>query len=249
VGIWEKPRARYADEVKEAIARATREATRRRHHDVGTTHLLWSLLGCASVEACLGKMSVDPSAARAAIAAELDAMPRSGWMTFRRPKRTFDERLVIALRIAADTPDRSLTAPLLVGRLVSGKAGDARAATLARAGFARLDYLRVVAHGDPEPPAVPSEGVVTVALLDDPFTTMEHVVETLREVFGIASDAERIMLRIHHKGRGVVATMDAATARQKIAEVHARAGAACMPLRAVADSAAGSAAVGMSAVE
>jgi len=243
VGLWEKPRARYADEVRTAITRASEEATRRRHLDVGTTHLLWSLLACPSVEGCLTTLGVEPAAARAALSAELDMLPRSGWMTFRRPRRTFDDLLTVALTLAADTVHRTLTAPLLLGRLVSGSAGEARCASLAKVGFARTDYLRVVAHGDVAPPPLPSDGLVTVVLVDDPFTTMAHVVDTLREVFGITTDAEKVMLRVHRTGRSVVATMDAAAAQQKIAEVHARAAVAGMPLRAL------SATVGVSAVE
>jgi ATP-dependent Clp protease adapter protein ClpS len=237
VGLWEKPRARYADEVSAAIARASEEATRRRHLEVATTHLLWSLLAAPSVETCLTAMSVEPAAARATLEAVLDALPRSGWMTFRKPLRTFDALLSVALDLSADTASRTLTAPLLVGRLVSRVAGESLCTPLAKAGFTRVDFLRVAAHGDVAAPPPPSDGLVTVVLVDDPFTTMEHVVETLREVFAITTDAEAIMLRVHRSGRGVIATMDAATAQQKIAEVHARASAAGLPLRAIAASA------------
>lgn len=234
MGLWEKPRARYADEVRTAITRASEEATRRRHHEVGTTHLLWSLLACPSVEGCLTAMSVEPTAARVALEAVLDGLPRSGWMTFRRPRRTFDALLTVAMKLAADTADRTVTAPVLAGRLLSGSAGEALCAPLAKAGFTRVDYLRVAAHGDVAAPPLPGDGLVTVVLVDDPFTTMEHVVDTLRDVFGITTDAEKVMLRVHRTGRGVVATMDAASAKQKIAEVHARAAAAGLPLRAIA---------------
>ena len=253
MGLWETPRARHSDEVRAAITRAAEEATRRRHREVGTTHLLWSLLACPSVEGCLSAICVEPSAARATLSAELDALPRSGWMTFRRPRRSFDALLTVALKLAAGTPQRLLTAPLLVARLF-GEGGGERCASLAKVGFVRTDYLRVVAHGAVAAAPPPSDGLVTVVLVDDPFTTMAHVVETLREVFGITSDAERIMLRVHRTGRGVVGTMDAATAREKIAAVHARAAAAGMPLRAVAaldaaPDAAASAPVGVSSVE
>jgi ATP-dependent Clp protease adapter protein ClpS len=242
VGLWETPRARYADEVTAAITRASEEATRRRHLEVGTTHLLWSLLAAPSVEACLTAMSVAPAAARAALEAVLDALPRSGWMTFKKPHRTFDALLSVALELSADTASRTLTAPLLAGRLVSRASGESLCAPLARAGFTRVDFLRVAAHGDVAAPPPPSEGLVTVVLVDDPFTSMEHVVDTLREVFAITTDAEAIMLRVHRTGRGVIATMDAATAQQKIAEVDARASAAGLPLRAIAAIAASTAA-------
>lgn len=202
-------------------------------------------------------MSVDPAAARAALEAVLEALPRTRWLTFKRPQRSFDALLAVALELSADTASRTLTAPLLMGRLASRAAGEALCAPLAKAGFTRVNFLRVAAHGDLEAAPPPSEGLVTVVLVDDPFTTMEHVVETLREVFGITTDAEAIMMRVHRTGRGVVATLDAATAQQKIAEVHARASAAELPLRAIAagtvagapaDSSA-SAPVGVCAVE
>jgi ATP-dependent Clp protease adaptor protein ClpS len=254
VGLWEKPRVRYAEEVTAAIARASAEATRRRHREVTTAHLLWALFACPSVEGCLTTMGVEPAAARQALASELDDLPRASWMTFRRPQRNFDALLVVALRLESATAGRTLSAPLLTGRLLSGSAGEARCAGLAKAGFTRTEFLRVVAHGDIAPPPAPADGLVTVVLVDDPFTTMEHVVGTLREVFGITTDAEKLMMRVHRTGRGVVATMDASAAQEKISAVHARAAAAGMPLRAVAAAAAAaervaSAPVGVSSVE
>jgi ATP-dependent Clp protease adaptor protein ClpS len=73
-------------------------------------------------------------------------------------------------------------------------------------------------------------------LRDDPFSTMELVVGTLRDVFGMANEAEAraLMMRVHRSGSAVVGSMDAAIARTKIDEVHARAAAAGMPLRATA---------------
>jgi ATP-dependent Clp protease adaptor protein ClpS len=62
-----------------------------------------------------------------------------------------------------------------------------------------------------ETPVEPEEEVVTgkpslykVVLLNDDFTPMEFVVEVLQRFFGKDREAAtRIMLQVHHQGRGV----------------------------------------------
>jgi ATP-dependent Clp protease adaptor protein ClpS len=60
-----------------------------------------------------------------------------------------------------------------------------------------------------------------VILLNDDFTTMEFVVGVLMAVFHKAlSDAYKIMLDVHKKGRGVVGTYTYDIATTKISQVH-----------------------------
>jgi ATP-dependent Clp protease adaptor protein ClpS len=77
-----------------------------------------------------------------------------------------------------------------------------------------------------------------VILLNDHYTTMEFVVEILMVIFhkGIV-DANRIMLDVHRKGRGVVGVYTWDIAVTKAEQVHSAAKANEFPLRCVVESA------------
>lgn len=64
-----------------------------------------------------------------------------------------------------------------------------------------------------------------VVLLNDDYTPMEFVVNVLQSVFGkTAEEASRIMLKVHHEGRGVcgVYTRDIAATRVEMVRQLAR---------------------------
>jgi len=73
-----------------------------------------------------------------------------------------------------------------------------------------------------------------VILLNDHYTTMEFVVEILMVIFhkGIL-DANRIMLDVHKKGRGVVGVYTWDIAATKTEQVHSAAKANEFPLRCI----------------
>jgi len=77
-----------------------------------------------------------------------------------------------------------------------------------------------------------------VILLNDDYTTMEFVVEVLMVVFhkGII-DANRIMLDVHRKGRGVVGVYTWDIAATRAEQVHTAARANEFPLRCVVEPA------------
>jgi ATP-dependent Clp protease adaptor protein ClpS len=234
VGLWEQPRIDLTEEVKGALTRALEEAARRRNHDFTEGHLVWALLACPSVASAVALMGLEPAALRAAVARDLDALPAAGWLSFRAPDTSYyRSELTPAVARAAAAGRPEVTAPMLLAHLMKDIA--AGLPFLAGAGFSVLAFRRAVSHGDLAPPPVPEEGLVTIVALNDPFTTMEHVVATLREVFGVTGDAEKLMMTVHHTGRAVITTTDAATARKKIDEAHARAEAAGMPLRVIAE--------------
>ncbi|NDY42241.1 ATP-dependent Clp protease adapter ClpS [Dissulfurirhabdus thermomarina] len=72
-----------------------------------------------------------------------------------------------------------------------------------------------------------------VLLHNDDYTTMDFVVEILRDVFHKSTEeATRIMLNVHHQGVGVCGIYTAEIAETKVATVHDRARKAGFPLMA-----------------
>jgi ATP-dependent Clp protease adaptor protein ClpS len=75
-----------------------------------------------------------------------------------------------------------------------------------------------------------------VILLNDHFTTMEFVVEILTAIFHKSvSDATKIMLDVHKKGKGVVGVYTWDVAATKSEQVHSAARANEFPLRCVVE--------------
>ena len=75
-----------------------------------------------------------------------------------------------------------------------------------------------------------------VILLNDHYTTMEFVVEILMVIFRKDSgDANRIMLDVHRKGKGVVGVYPWDIAATKAAQVHAAAKQREFPLRCIVE--------------
>jgi len=71
-----------------------------------------------------------------------------------------------------------------------------------------------------------------VILLNDDYTTMEFVVMVLMTVFHRDfADAQRIMLTVHERGRGVVGSYPYDIAVTKVNAVHALAREAGFPLK------------------
>ncbi|WP_043923034.1 ATP-dependent Clp protease adapter ClpS [Leadbettera azotonutricia] len=78
----------------------------------------------------------------------------------------------------------------------------------------------------------------TVVLLNDNYTTREFVVEVLRLVFHKnQADATKIMLKVHHQGRGVVGVYTWDIAQTKANQVHALAREYGFPLRCIVEEA------------
>ena len=77
-----------------------------------------------------------------------------------------------------------------------------------------------------------------VVLLNDNFTTREFVVEILKLIFHLnPEEANRIMLNVHHKGRGVVGVYTWDVANTKASQVHAIAKQYEFPLKCIVEEA------------
>jgi ATP-dependent Clp protease adaptor protein ClpS len=72
-----------------------------------------------------------------------------------------------------------------------------------------------------------------VVLINDDYTTMEFVVQTLEEIFDKGpAEAYRIMMEVHTRGRGICGAYTFEVAETKVAAVHDSARAEGFPLRA-----------------
>jgi len=77
-----------------------------------------------------------------------------------------------------------------------------------------------------------------VILLNDHYTTMEFVVAVLMEIFNKnAADANKIMLDVHMKGKGIVGVYTWDIAATKADQVHLVARAHEFPLRCIIEPA------------
>ena len=75
-----------------------------------------------------------------------------------------------------------------------------------------------------------------VILLNDDFTTMDFVVEILMVIFHKNNDeANKIMLDVHRKGRGIVGQYSWDIAATKAEQVHSAAKANQFPLRCIVE--------------
>jgi ATP-dependent Clp protease adaptor protein ClpS len=77
-----------------------------------------------------------------------------------------------------------------------------------------------------------------VILLNDHYTTMDFVVEVLMVIFHKKiEDANRIMMDVHRKGKGIVGTYPWDIAATKAEQVHAAAREHEFPLRCIVEPA------------
>ncbi|MBN2647235.1 MAG: ATP-dependent Clp protease adapter ClpS [Thiotrichales bacterium] len=71
-----------------------------------------------------------------------------------------------------------------------------------------------------------------VVLLNDDFTTMEFVIEVLQRFFAMSElQAQAVMLKVHHEGKGVCGVYSREVAEMKVRQVNGYAREHKHPLR------------------
>ena len=79
------------------------------------------------------------------------------------------------------------------------------------------DHDLAVKEADPKLKRPP---LYRVILINDDYTPMEFVVEVLESIFGMGrSQATRVMLEVHMKGKGICGTFSYEIAETKVAQV------------------------------
>lgn len=168
-----------------------------------TLHLLYGLVQAEPVIAAIADAAGDVSAVEDRV---LDALAAGG-----PGELAALDRLLRRAEHSAQAEGRQIGCRDLWAYLDDGQA----AAALAQASVDRVAVLFRLIHGA-GPPALPASdrGTALVELRNDAYTTMEFVIEALREGLGLdAAEAERIMKDVHHRGAGTIGPMPMATAR------------------------------------
>lgn len=169
-----------------------------------TLHLLYGLLQVDAVTAAIAGAGADATALEDRV---LTALAAGG-----PGELPALDRLLRRAEHAAHTEARRITCADLWAYLDEGRA------LAAQAGVDRVAALFHLIHGA-GPPALPASdrGTALVELRNDSYTTMEFVIEALREGLGLdAAAAEQITRDVHHRGVGTIGPMPMATARAAV---------------------------------
>ncbi|WP_322629883.1 ATP-dependent Clp protease adapter ClpS [Halothiobacillus sp.] len=84
-----------------------------------------------------------------------------------------------------------------------------------------VDYITQHENDTETAAAVDEPPMYQVILLNDDFTPMEFVVRVLVELFYLSTEqAERVMLEVHHTGRGLCGVFTREIAETRVAQVN-----------------------------
>lgn len=84
-----------------------------------------------------------------------------------------------------------------------------------------VDQLTRPQHAPTTSPETTEPPMYLVLLLNDDFTPMDFVVRILVELFYLSTEqAERVMLSVHHNGRGVCGIFTREIAETRVAQVN-----------------------------
>jgi ATP-dependent Clp protease adaptor protein ClpS len=228
--------ARSSDFINPEVTGAVLDAVvrARRRRGFHPAELLASLLRVTSVSLAFAGSGVDVRRAREAVNGFVEGLPRKPWYTL-GVSVIEHTHLRRAVAHAEGAGLDELSAPFFAADLLAQPESRELVSLLAPLGFRELAFRRYVAHGDAVDPPLPETGLVRVTFHNDPFTTMQLVVDILQTVFGKSEvDASVVMMRAHSEGSVEIGTMPAEEARAKIAKAVERALAKDAPLRITA---------------
>lgn len=207
-GDWQK-RAPAVLESYAALRQRTYDlAIERRHREADVVHLAATLLQESSVHRAVEACGADVADVTTLVDGTMDEQPPRSWWQLGRPRESrrlvevYEGALVHAL---SSEIDRVTPVGLLV-RLLTQRPPALIAERLDAMGVEPLPLMRWDAHGRADDPPLPrGDGPARVVFLNDPYTTMEVVVELLRRFFELEPKAaEAMMRRIHQHGRGTI---------------------------------------------
>jgi ATP-dependent Clp protease adapter protein ClpS len=219
--------------LETVVQLAAAEAARRGHRHVTLEHTLWAMVKADESRAIMAACGADTDELARELDEYLELMEASA--RGKTPKADEPHREVLA-RAARRASVGGLT-ELDVGDFLVAMLAHARetyaSMLLYAAGVTRLDVLRATSHGLRDLNATaPAAERLAVLLHNDHFTTMEFVVQVLRDVFGHdEARATELMLRVHREGVAVATVLPAREAIERAERVHELAEEAEFPLR------------------
>ena len=236
------PRSDPAALIRALAARAMELATERKHAEAGVVHLAAALLeyedAQEAVEACGAELEVVLDL----VAGTVDeARRRSWWWPVTGRSRVLEQvlRLAVMHAVSAEVPE--LSAAHVLADLLVWVPDAPVVERLDALGVEALPMRRWVSHGTVDETPIPTgSGRARVVFHNDPFTTMELVVEVLETHFALPREAAmQLMRRVHYEGRGHVAPMPWGSARQRLLEAREAARREGFPLELTIEPAGG----------
>jgi ATP-dependent Clp protease adaptor protein ClpS len=213
----EGPRA--TPSLLRCLRRAFDLAAAEKHAAVTEAHVVAALLEDADVEAAVRTCGADPVELRDVALGSVGDVRRRPWYR-RHPK--VHGHVTDALRAAATHAMAAglvdLGPRFLMVQILSPKTPSLLVERLEAMGLELLALKHVVSHGSPPPARIdrPAARRCDVVVHNDPFTTMEFVVEVLRSHFEMSEEtASRLMREIHERGTSTVSTLEPSAAAEK----------------------------------
>jgi ATP-dependent Clp protease adapter protein ClpS len=184
--------------------RAREVAARAGSKRVELPHLVRALLDDAAVKRALEACGAEPEEVAAVVEGTADELPRKRWWHLGAPweSRALLEVYERALIHAFSAQLDAVTPLRLFVRALASHPTSVLAGRLDALEIDALRLMRFEAHGRVDDPPFPSgRGPARVILHDDPYTTMEAVVELLETWLDLdRAEAERVMRRVHGGG-------------------------------------------------
>lgn len=231
--------APWFDPVEPAVKTALSMAERDGKPLADLSDLLWALSFEESLEGLLAKFDVDFERLRDALSlARAPALDKGDAEPPRHGVLPNDE-MVAVLRLAAGqaiAKGAKAVTPLDVFLAALHQGGCPAVKAFERFGLTRFSVVMMLSHGVVahrlEHAAYADDDEVLVVMWNDDFTTMEFVLETLTETFGMdKGEAKGIMMEVHNHVRATVAIWPAARAKAAVIEVMASAKDHACPLK------------------
>jgi len=186
---------------------------------VSEAHVVAALLEDPEVEAAVRTCGADPVELRDVALGSVGDVRRRPWYR-RHPK--VHGHVTVALQAAAIHVMAAglvdLSPRFLLVQILSPKTPTLLVERLEVMGLEVLALKHVVSHGNTPPASIdrPVARRCDVVVHNDPFTTMEFVVEVLRTHFEMPEEAAaKLMREIHERGRSTVSTLEPSAAAAK----------------------------------
>lgn len=204
------------------------EAVRRRAHEravsagrarVDVAHLVAALLEEEQVRAAIDAIGADLEEVEAVVEGTADETPPKRWWHFGGPResRALASIYERAMTHAFGAELEEVTPLNLFVRALQQEPTSTLTGRLDAFEIEPLPLMRFDAHGRvDDPPLEDGEGPARVVILNDPYTTMEAVVEILGTYLDLEPEAaERIMRKVHERGRSGVRFASWAEAKRR----------------------------------